>query len=209
MTDLVSKQPSGSGGAGSTDSRPRKGLAIASLVMGIVNILTLSLGLVGALAGIVIGSVALRRANRQPLEFSGRKMAIVGVWLSAVSPVIGLLVAIFLPSMITAHLAVNEVAAITELRDITVSEATFKRLNGRYGSIEDLRGAGLTADRVRSGYQFNVRLTGNDFEVTAVPTKYGKIGTGITSYYTSSSDNLFRKADKKNQEASSLDDPVY
>src|SRR5262245_3543282 len=68
----------------STPVQTRKGLAAASLVIGLISILTLGLFLVGALVGLVLGLVALRRAQREPARYGGSGYAIAGITTSAV-----------------------------------------------------------------------------------------------------------------------------
>src|SRR5262249_29991919 len=60
------------------DARPvplKKGMAIASLVVGIVSILTLSCGMIGAIFGIVLGAMAHSKATKEPLEYGGKGIA--------------------------------------------------------------------------------------------------------------------------------------
>jgi signal peptidase I len=71
-----------------TSSQTRKGMAAASLVIGVINILTLGLFLIGALAGLILGLVALRRSQREPALYGGAGYAIAGITTSAVSLVL-------------------------------------------------------------------------------------------------------------------------
>src|SRR5687767_13582431 len=96
---------------------PRKGLAIASLVLGIVGVPTLGLGGVGALLGIVLGAAALVKAGRAPRQYGGRGMAIAGIVLSAISVVVmpiwfATVAAMFFPDLLREPVAANESAAI-------------------------------------------------------------------------------------------------
>ena len=60
-------------------------MAVASLVLGIISIPTLGLALVGAVVGIILGSLALRKANRDPATYGGKALAIGGIATSCVS----------------------------------------------------------------------------------------------------------------------------
>src|SRR5687767_6068788 len=92
---------------------PRRGLAIASLVLGILGLPTLGLVGVGALAGIVLGIVALVKASRAPGEYGGRGLAVAGIALSTISIVVmpfvlGIVAAIAIPSLLRARISANE-----------------------------------------------------------------------------------------------------
>ena len=59
--------------------------AVASLVLGVLSILTLLdwwLGLI-PFAGVILGIVALRNIRKQPEEYTGRGVAVVGIILAA------------------------------------------------------------------------------------------------------------------------------
>ena len=68
--------------------QPRKGLAIASVVLGLLSLPTLGLLGVGALAGFILGIIAVVQATNRPTEYGGKRLAIVGMVLSALSVVI-------------------------------------------------------------------------------------------------------------------------
>ena len=65
-------------------TQPRQGLAIASLVIGILSVPTLGCLGVGAVLSIVLGITALVRAGRDPREYGGRGFAIGGIVASAI-----------------------------------------------------------------------------------------------------------------------------
>jgi signal peptidase I len=75
-------------------------MAAASLVIGVISILTLGLFLIGALAGLILGLVALRRSQREPAIFGGAGYAIAGITTSTVSMVLMVASA----ALITAYL---------------------------------------------------------------------------------------------------------
>ena len=70
--------------AGPVATGQRKGLAIASLVLGLIGLLTFGLFGVGAMIGLVLGGVAIWKATKQPSEYGGRGIAIGGVIANAV-----------------------------------------------------------------------------------------------------------------------------
>lgn len=68
-----------------TAGRLRTGMATASLVLGVVGLLTLGLLGIGALAAIALGVAALVKANRAPAVYGGKPAAIAGIVCGALS----------------------------------------------------------------------------------------------------------------------------
>ncbi|MCI0486994.1 MAG: signal peptidase I [Blastocatellia bacterium] len=60
-------------------ARQRKGLALASLVLGIIAIPTIGLLLVGAIVGTILGMIAHKRATGDPARYGGKALAIGGI----------------------------------------------------------------------------------------------------------------------------------
>jgi type IV pilus assembly protein PilA len=152
---------------------PRRGLAIVSLVLGILSIPTFGCLLVGAIAGMVTGILALIRANREPHVYGGKGMAIGGIAASALSLVIviplGIVAAIAIPSLLRARIAANEGAAIGDIRTVISAEAAYQSASGGYYGPLDCLGRpaecmpgytgptfldpALASGGVKSGYQ--------------------------------------------------------
>ncbi|MEK6325724.1 MAG: DUF4190 domain-containing protein [Acidobacteriota bacterium] len=85
---------------------PRKGLAIASLVVGIISIPTLGLLCVGGITGIVLGAVALNKAKLKPTQYAGRGLAIAGIITSSVSLLVtipAIIAAIAIPNLLKSQ----------------------------------------------------------------------------------------------------------
>ncbi len=59
-------------------------MGAASLIIGLVSILTFGLFLAGAVLGLVLGLVALRRTQRDPAQYGGAGYAIAGITTNAV-----------------------------------------------------------------------------------------------------------------------------
>ena len=158
--------------------QPRQGLAIASLVIGVLSVPTLGCLGVGALLSIVLGIMALTRASRDPRQFGGKGFAIGGIVAGALSvlvaiPLAGIVAAVAIPSFLRARISANEAGAIGDVRTVISAEAAYQSANcGAYGRLECLsnpRGAGcvvdypatgptfldadLTSARVKSGYR--------------------------------------------------------
>lgn len=95
---------------------PSSGMAITSLVMGIISILTCGLLGVGTITAIVTGHLSLSRINRSGGTVGGRGMAVTGLILGYVS-IVTTLLAVFIA--IPASLAVPTFARIQERAEIT------------------------------------------------------------------------------------------
>jgi type II secretory pathway pseudopilin PulG len=147
----------------STDSYPagpvpRRGLAIASLVLGILSIPSFGCLIVGAVAGVVLGIVALMRANREPHLHGGKGMAIAGIATSALSLLlvipIGIIAAIAIPSLLRARTSANEAATIGDIRTVISAEAAYQSASGGYYGPPECLSAPATCLPAYSGPTF-------------------------------------------------------
>jgi type II secretory pathway pseudopilin PulG len=123
--------------------RERKGLAVASLVLGILGLPTLGLLGVGAIVSIVLGVAALAKARDEPRVYGGKKMAVAGIACAVgsllVAPFLGIVAAIAIPSLLRARVAANESAVIGDIRTVISAEAIYQDRNGGYyGTLECL-----------------------------------------------------------------------
>ena len=125
----------------------RKGLAITSLVIGIISVPTLGLLVVGAMAGIALGAIALNRIKKEPMIYGGKGMAIAGIITSVVSllliAVFGILAAIVAPKLSGSLKLGRETATLNSLRTIHNNEMQFRELNLRFATLEDLAESSL------------------------------------------------------------------
>jgi type IV pilus assembly protein PilA len=153
---------------------PRQGLAIAALVLAVAS-LPLTFCLVGVLTApvaIILGIVALTKANRYPAEYGGQGLAVGalvagGVCLLFCIPIVA---AIMIPSLLRARVSANEARAIGDVRTMISAEAGYAAANGGlYDKPECLAGPrecipnypatgatfldrDLLANDIRSGY---------------------------------------------------------
>jgi len=142
-----------------SDNQPqrqtRNGLAVASLVLGIISIPTLGLLGVGAITAIVLGSIALNRIKKEPAIHSGKGMAIAGIITSAVSllliAIFGIMAAVIAPQLLKSYQTNRESAAIQTLRTIHNSQALFQATKRRFGSLKELSEAGLIDENYAGG----------------------------------------------------------
>lgn len=85
------------------------GMAVASMVLGILAILIGWIPVVGwflgsimALLAIVLGAIAMGNANKRPAEFGGKGMAVTGLVLGIITIALGLLFWIIIGSFIAS-----------------------------------------------------------------------------------------------------------
>jgi hypothetical protein len=125
-------------------SRPRKGLAIASFVLGIIGIPTLGLLGVGAITAIVLGVVAISRIKKEPAIYGGKGIAVAGI-ITGVASLLLIAVsgAIAVPQMIHGLQHGRESAAIQTLRTIHNIEMNFEANNSRFATLEELAKSSL------------------------------------------------------------------
>jgi type IV pilus assembly protein PilA len=168
----------------------KKGLAVFSLVMGIINIITLGLLGVGAILGIVLSTIALMKAKGNPQKYGGKGAATAGLVLSIVSIAIivpiGIIAAIAIPNLLASRMAADEGSALASMRRISSAEETFQATHGTYGTMEQLAEPQLIdadlASGQRHGYKFKITVIPAGvsypmgFEAVAVPVEYGSTG---------------------------------
>ncbi len=160
-------------------ARPQKrGLAMASLVLGVLSIPSLACLGLGAVAAIVMGIVALMKASSAPHEYGGKGLAIGGIVCGVVSflmiPVIGIVAAIAIPSLLRARVSANEASAIADVRVVVSAQAAYASSNrglhdnlaclaAPAGCIPGYQGAAFLPPEVaatgpRRGYRFTLHL---------------------------------------------------
>ncbi|MDQ3799958.1 MAG: DUF4190 domain-containing protein, partial [Acidobacteriota bacterium] len=197
-----------------TKPKQKNGLAITSMVMGIIGFSLMCLGgFMIAPVGLILGIVAIVKANRRPAEYGGKGFAIAGVvscgLLSVCLPVI---LAIAIPNLLAARRAVNESIAVATLLQLADAEHRYmSSMSGKCGDIQTLIAGKLLPDvslakNEKSGYRFAVvNLPAGGCEITATPltTSHGK-----RSFFYSTEDNVFRGADKKGLAADKNDLPL-
>ena len=103
----------------------------------------------------------------------------------------------------------NELAALARLRSIASAELLYHaQSGGGYASLDELTQKGFVNDPAAgklTGYKFEVKTVGENFQVLATPEKYGI--TGKRSFYIDTQ-NVMRGADKKGEPASPADPEV-
>jgi len=203
-------------GARTEPESQRKGLAIVSLVLGIISFFTFGLLGVGAIMGIILAAIAMSRVKHEPRKYGGRGMAIAGLVLSITSLAtvvpVGIIAAIAVPNLLAARMAANEGSAIHSLRTIYSAELTYQGQFGKYAMLQELGAQNLIdqklASGVKNGYRFTVDLTssnGEGFAVSGVPTEYRS--SGRRSFYVDET-LVIHAADNQGGPSSTLDAPL-
>lgn len=189
----------------------KTGLAIASLVVGIVSMMACGLLGFGSITGLVLGIVALVKAKNSPTTYGGQGFAVAGIVLSVISFFyIGIVFAIAIPNLIASYRAANEGSAIITVRTLAGAESTYQSVAGKYGTLQELASAGLIdatlARGVKNHYIFEIKTTGASYEALATPVKDNDyIGR---SFYYSSREQFIRAAKKGGVAATAYDPPL-
>ena|SRR5215217_2479708 len=199
---------------------PKKGLAIAALVLGIISFFTIGILGVGAIIGIVLACIAMSRVKRDPWQYGGRGMAIAALVLNIVSLVsfvpMGVIAAIAIPNLLASRRAANEGSAMASLRTLHSAEATYQstRGNGKFGTLSELAAEGLIDSKLatgtKNGYKFTVELTADElnypgFSVVGVPMTYRS--TGVRSFYIDET-GVIRAGDNSGGPSTKMDLPL-
>lgn len=150
----------------------RKGLAIASLVLGLLSIPTLGLLLAGAITGIILGIVALTKIKAAPQVYGGKGMAIAGIVTSALSlglvAVWGILAAIALPKLQQGLQQGRESTAIQTLQDLHNNQAQYHTQNGKFATLDELASSGLLSQALYDGVTGNVPVNNYLYSISDV-----------------------------------------
>ncbi|MFY9611256.1 MAG: DUF4190 domain-containing protein [Blastocatellia bacterium] len=178
-------------------AKPRKGLAISSLVLGIIGIPTFGLLFVGGIAGIILGIIALNKAKSNPAQYAGKGLATAGIVTSVLSLFIAIpammIAAIAIPNLLKAQQAAREMEALGEVVAIGQAQVLYSVTRGR-GKFTDLRTLGAEglidsalASGQKGGYLFSSEPVSSDsgpqmFDTTAKPVEAGTYGVGNRSF---------------------------
>lgn len=173
----------------------RKGLAIASLSLGIISVPTLGLCFVGGIAGIILGTIALGKIKSNPGVYGGKGLAIAGIITSSLSLLLaipGVIAAIAIPNLLKSQQAAHEGAAINDVITIGKAQTLYSvtKGHGRFTNLQTLGAEGLIdltlASGVKGGYLFSsepvVSSIQSMFDTTAKPSVAGTFGAGNRSF---------------------------
>jgi hypothetical protein len=196
-------------------SGAKKGMAIAALFIGIMNLFLFGLFGVGAITGIIVGFIALSKIRKAPMEYGGKGMATAGLTMSGLSVIlsfVAIIAAVSIPAILQKRTIAKETVVLMDIKTLVQAETSYNVNNGRYGTIKQLVEsqdlAEYWSNELVNTYRFRVNADDSAFEIFATPSRYGP--DGRRSFYTSSL-NLDKEipvihgADKGGAEASSHD----
>jgi len=102
----------------------------------------------------------------------------------------------------------NEGTAIGSMYALAQVEIEYKKTNGTYATLEQLNAANMFPKEVfdKTGYKFDVTVSGDKFELSAVPLEYGK--SGNLSLFMDQT-LVLRGGDRNGAAATASDPPIY
>jgi len=197
-------------------SQQKTGLAIASMVLAIIAFPTtfLLIGIALAPIAIILGIVALVRANKNPTNYGGKGFAIAGISVGSVVCLffVPLIAAIAIPNILAAKRAANGGSALNALKTIALAQDKHSAMDqtGNCSYIvtlaeKNLIDRNLFADK-KNGYKFTATASeDNGCEVRATPESKSE---GTHSFYFSSADGVIRVTTDGGREATRYDPPI-
>jgi Tfp pilus assembly protein PilE len=154
------------------------GKAIGSLVCGIASVTIFSI--LAGIPAIILGHISRSDIRKSEGRLKGEGLALAGLIMGYISlaiiPLILIIAAIAIPSLLRSRQAAHEAAAVLTLRTISSAEESYRATaNGRFGQIKDLMDKdflNLDINRGASyGYYFTVKVStaGDAYTATADP----------------------------------------
>ena len=195
-----------SGSEAQTDNK-----AIWSLVCGILSITCF--WILTGIPAIILGHLSRSSIRNSMGRLKGEGMALAGLILGYISvllvPVLLIIAAITIPSLLRARQAANEAAAVANLRTISTAETSYRDARGTsYGDLDSLVDARLLDDSFRStkaGYNFTIVASGSAYTATATPATDN---TGRYEYYVTTDSVVRYSTNEALAPQDQADDPV-
>ena len=118
--------------------------------------------------------------------------------LLIVVAIILIIATIAIPSFLRSRQSANESSAVSNVRAVSLGEASYAvTAGGNFGTVGSLVAGGMLDSRFNSsvsGYNFTITVSGQDYTITATPTtknngRYGYYSTpdGVIRYQTTTS----------------------
>jgi competence protein ComGC len=131
------------------------GKAIASLILGIINVFPL------CIVAIVLGHISLSQIKKSAGRLKGEGLAITGLILGYLGlvaiPFILIVAAIAIPNLLRARISANEASAVGSVRILVEAEINYQTANPKTGftcKLSDLASAGLITSDLASGKKY-------------------------------------------------------
>jgi hypothetical protein len=102
----------------------------------------------------------------------------------------------------------SEGTAIGYMYTLAQAEMEYKKSNGTYATMEQLSAANMFPKEIfdKTGYKFELTVSGDKFELSAVPLEYGKSGN-LSLFIDQTS--VLRGGDRNGAAATASDPPIY
>lgn len=192
----------------------KTGLAITSMVIGIIALVFCGLGILIAPVGFILSIVALVKANKKPHIYGGKGFAIAGITTSAISllVVVPIIAAIAIPNLLAARKAAYESSAVKNLQTLASAQQAYFMASGsaHCADLVTLGSKQLIDSVLASGEKNGYRYTVTDLParetacgIQATPTSKD----GSRSFYLSTEDGVLRAATKNGRPADENDPP--
>lgn len=193
----------------------KTGLAITSMVIGIIALVFCGLGILIAPVGLILSIVALVKANKKPHIYGGKGFAIAGVATNAISllVIVPIIAAIAIPNLLAARRAAYEGSAVKNLQTLASAQQAYLMASGSVHCADlatlgskQLIDSGLAGGE-KNGYRYTVA------DIPARETSCGIQATPISkdgsrSFYLSTEDGVLRAATKNGLPADKNDPPM-
>jgi competence protein ComGC len=167
------------------------GKAVASLIFGIVGVLTVLflIGIVLGIPAVILGHMSRSNIKKSMGQLKGAGMALAGLIMGYISlagalilPFILIIAAIAIPNLLKARTAANEASAVASVHRVVAASVAYKNEKGSYPiTLDQLRDGDLSdatlALGTKNGYKISLQGTGEQLFVEAVPLSPPITGT--------------------------------
>ena len=113
-------------------AKPQSGLAITSLVLGIMSFVGCSI--ITGIPAIITGHIALNRTRKSPQQFGGGGLAVSGLALGYASlvflPIIAILAGLLLPALAKAKAKAQQITCVSNMKQIGLAARMWSNDNG-------------------------------------------------------------------------------
>ena len=148
LGEVAALQSGEAGRPGGLPPSPRRGLAVTSLVLGILSVI--GCALITALPAILCGHIAFARARRNPPQSGGRGLAMAGFILGYASlAMLPILAGLLLPALAKAKANAQRIACVNNMKQLGLAARIWSNdHDGKFPPDLASMSAGLVSPRV-------------------------------------------------------------